>query len=639
MSAIWGMFDDDNLIDELENQLMEEPFHHCRIDEFRHKQDSHLLLGYGNQLFTTESEYEEQPFLLENYSFTADVVLDNRDELLQKLKWTSDQGRISDGTILFEILVKYGFDCLQWVRGSFSFFFYDKNKNQIIMATDSVGSRVLYYSYEQNVLCFATLQEAVKAVWRKKGRKIEWNERFLSDLIALDDLTLLYEPAETAVLGLYKIEPGQAIVIQNKKLSKQYYWDPAENIKENCSMSDEECKKEFRELWKSCVSDCLRTKDNVGILLSGGLDSTAVACFAAASLSEKRKKLYSYTSIPEKDFKYEGNPYYISNERKAVEATADFLGNVECHFLDLPGKDGWQNAASYAHEIEMPFKSLQNQCWMEECLIQARKDQCSIILTGQYGNTTVSYGDFATHFATLLCSGKLSMLYHEINAFHEKTRYSRKLLYKEMLEWIPRRLKEKHVQPTFDNVYVSKELIRKYNTKERFLKKGMNQNRGTPMTIQEYRPFMAYRNALSHIGEMETKDSLYRGVLMRDPTRDKRLIEFCMSLPEEYFVKNGVARRLVYDYLGADIPEHILKNRNRKGLQSADTQQRLAKNWKLIYPQLEKLLESEEAKHFLDIRKSEEELKLLKDPMEMQDTFEILKFLSSLLMIQFIQQN
>lgn len=646
MSAIWGKLSYQSMIGKTDHQIMEEPFHQCRIDEFRHEEDEHVLLGFGNQHFTKEAQNEKQPFLSDSYCFVADVMLDNRQELIKRLGLDFNQNEMADGTILFKLLKKFGDTCLPWLLGSFAFFFYDKKNDLVILATDSVGSRVLYYGYENRTLYFSTLQESIKREWESIGKHPKWNKRFLSDMLALNELTLFYEASETAVLDLYKIEPGQVVRIHNGELEKQYYWDPVKNIKERHFITDEECKSEFHTLWSSCVSVCLRARENTGILLSGGLDSTSVACFAAPILKERKEALYSYTSIPEKDFVYQGNSYYLSDEQKNVEKTAAYLGNVQCHFLNLPGKDGWQNAATYARELEMPYKSLQNQCWMEESMEQARQDHCSIMLTGQYGNTTISYGNFETHFATLFCSARFIELYREINAFHQRTHYSRKEIYRDMAGILPARIKEKicrlnknNGRKMFDEVFVNCELLEQYDTRKRFLQKKMNQGRDLFMTMREYRPFMAFRDALSQLGEMETKNSLYRGVIMRDPTRDKRLIEFCMSLPEEQYVNNGVTRRLVYEYLKSDIPDHIILDQSHKGLQSADTGFRLKRNWNQIDPQLEALLQTEEAAKLLDVEKTKKALGELKEHIETKDNFEVLRLLSAILMIQFVRQD
>jgi asparagine synthase (glutamine-hydrolysing) len=85
------------------------------------------------------------------------------------------------------------------------------------------------------------------------------------------------------------------------------------------------------------------------------------------------------------------------------------------------------------------------------------------------------------------------------------------------------------------------------------------------MTVREMRPLMADKNALLQSGEIITHFSLITGVLFRDPTVDRRMIELCMQLPESQFVYRGTERRLVREYLKGYIPEEIRRDETHRG--------------------------------------------------------------------------
>lgn len=99
-------------------------------------------------------------------------------------------------------------------------------------------------------------------------------------------------------------------------------------------------------------------------------------------------------------------------------------------------------------------------------------------------------------------------------------------------------------------------------------------------TEEQQRNFLFQPVQLAQMALYDTYFSLIYGVLLRDPTKDKRMIELCLSLPIECYVHNGIERRLVREYLQGVVPDVILRQVRRRGVQSADYAERVVKNWK-----------------------------------------------------------
>ena len=153
--------------------------------------------------------------------------------------------------------------------------------------------------------------------------------------------------------------------------------------------------------------------------------------------------------------------------------------------------------------LEVPCKAVLNLPWMYESYRLAAQKDCGILLSGQYGNITISYGDFRSLFLTLLHQGRIKELVREINVYSRKYRRSRKRIWRDLLT----------AEAGGDHEAVSR--------------------------------YMYDKSALRQIGEYEVKLSLATGVVPRDPTRDKRLIALVLSLPVEQFTHAGQERRLV----------------------------------------------------------------------------------------------
>jgi asparagine synthase (glutamine-hydrolysing) len=634
LSAIWGIIDfSKKIVLDKEAIIMEEPYKKYKIDTYNTYKRAELCVGYGGQYFTKEARFETMPYHTDNIIFAADVVLDNRRELLNKLGIKkSVHQEYTDGQIMYHMIREYGIESFPMFLGTYSFFYYDMNKGEAYLAADSVASRSIYYHYDKGVLYFSTLIDPIIQVLE---RKVEWNRRWINDYLALNELAMYTECEETPYKNILKISPGKVLVLTKNMCEKITYYSPFSYIQ--YKKIDKEYKEEFIELFQSCVEDTLRSKKNTSILLSGGLDSSSVAAFAAPYLEKTNDTLYSFTSIPEYQHESSEEQYYIENERASVEQTAKIFENIEPHFIECNDMNGWDLAEEIMIYFELPYKALQNVVWMLEAMKQARDKNCLIMLTGQYGNTTISFGNFEIYFTTLLKKGKIIKLYKQVNAFNTIYHKGRRFVYQDILNGV----KQKNVQLTkeemFSKVYVNKKLADRYNTEERFKNNGYNMNLNMKITLDEYRPYMYSENALVQIGEIETKMSLMTGVLLRDPTRDRRIIEFCLRIPENQYVHNGVSRRLVREYLKGYVPDHIRNDWAHKGRQSADMVDRINKNWSTIYPQCVTISESKIAEYLLETDMIKKQLHDYKDGFPNGSDFEVMKLLYSLLLVKYVE--
>jgi asparagine synthase (glutamine-hydrolysing) len=637
MSAIWGTIDlyHNQIKDEIAD-LMEKPYHNYKIDSYRRFLEKDFVIGYGGQYFTKEAEKEVLP--IESFGgqqlFVADAVLDNREELFRLMQIPEEEYvDVPDGMLMYQIFAKYGKESLSLFLGTYSFVYYDRLKEEVWLVADITASRCLYYKYEEGRLIFSTLLDPILQV---VGDKKQWNFRFLSDYLALDNLSQYTESEETPYEGIYKLSPGQAVIVSKDGVTKLEYWKPNFNTS-HLKKCDDEYKNEFITLFNQCVTSVMRSSGKTGISLSSGLDSTSVACFAGPKLKEKGEVLYAYTSIPEKDYKFYEDPRYNPNEQRLVEKTKEFLGNLHTTYLELNGENGFDAANEYMKMYELPYKSLQNVKWLHEIAVTAAEDGCRVLLNGQFGNATISFGEYTIHLYSLLRSGNMIELYKEVNALHKLYKVGRKQTCQTLLRicFLNVFHKQTSGEAMFASVYINPLLIHRYNTEKRFRKSHLNLAGQAFMTFNKIRPFTINKNSLVQMGEFETHRSLITGVLLRDPTRDKRLIEFCLKLPMNQFVYRGNDRRLVKEYLKNYLPREIIHNR-QKGMQSADFIHRLSKNWEQIYKECNQLLQEEIAEQLLDVAKLKKELASVHKNLPDSDRSEINKLLYSMLVVKYV---
>jgi asparagine synthase (glutamine-hydrolysing) len=125
----------------------------------------------------------------------------------------------------------------------------------------------------------------------------------------------------------------------------------------------------------------------------------------------------------------------------------------------------------------------------------------------------------------------------------------------------------------------------------------------------EYREQVLRPYCFSHQGVIATKLSLANNIAVRDPTMDKRLIEFSFSLPEDQWIRNGASRFLLRRAMRGLLPDKVRLEESVSGLQSADWLQRLQKRWSEVYAEMAAIGEIAAERRYLDVARIQAELK------------------------------
>jgi len=557
MSAIWGIVDfKGNEINTYDKKRMSESYSACRIDKIQDINRADFYMASGIQYITVEATQEQFPYTyIDNKVMVADAIIDNRKEIISEFTLKNELSlKGVDGSILYEITAKSIMQALDRLCGAFVFAEYEEKEKKIYIANDAVGNRSIYYLYNNGRFVFSSLLKPLVPYLDKIEVEEEWLKQFIDN----EDLLIVNSPSLTPYKNIYRLEPGEMLEVTEKGIQHNRYWNPYKKNKKLKFKTDDEYKTIVIDTFKKCVESVIREPGETGLLLSGGLDSNAVAAFAAPYLKKKGKKLISYTSVP--NDKIEPIPkkeYYVSNERIYVEKLKQYHDNLEPHFIDVSKIDIVPEFENVSKEIETPIKTVVNAPWIHNAFRQAKTDGCNILLGGQYGNITISYGMINNLFASLKHSGRLISLVKAVSTYGKAFKVNRKRVMRNAL-------KEKKVY-----------------------------------SIKQSRIFMYDKKALRQVGESELHESLISGVIFRDPTRDRRLIELVISLPIEQFVNPYTDRRLVREYMKDVIPYEIVSERFHKGSQGDAGYDTIRTKWTEIKEGLKAKYNSNMGKKFL----------------------------------------
>lgn len=184
----------------------------------------------------------------------------------------------SDTEVILYSYQEWGPKCLEKLNGMFSFVIYDSKKKLLFGARDRLGQKPLKYYFENGIFIFASEIKAILPLLESKPD---------IDEVAIDDfLTLQYVPApKTGFKKLYKLPPGHYFIYKNNTLHTERYWSLNFNKKLNLSSKDWETLV-FTEI-KRAVKSHLVSDVPVGVLLSGGIDSSVVVALMSIHSSRR----------------------------------------------------------------------------------------------------------------------------------------------------------------------------------------------------------------------------------------------------------------------------------------------------------------------------------------------------------------
>lgn len=166
---------------------------------------------------------------------------------------------------------EYGRDCVKRLRGMFAFAIWDAERRKLLCVRDRLGIKPLYYFSNEHFFAFAS---EIKSLLRHPEIRPEFEETLLPEYLAFG-----YTSGDrTLFRGIRKLMPGHTLLLDTEsgQMDIQRYWDVPDTIPPN-ERSDEEWISECRERLEEAVQTRLMSDVPLGMFLSGGVDSSAIA--------------------------------------------------------------------------------------------------------------------------------------------------------------------------------------------------------------------------------------------------------------------------------------------------------------------------------------------------------------------------
>lgn len=533
MSAIFGVYKkNQSECPERELREIADALEHRKVDGGKLICRKYMALGQFHMFSTPESHFEKLPMQSESLLLTADVRIDNRDELIPTLQLeTSAEKPLTDADIVLAAYREWGEKCPEHLIGEFAFVIFDELHNTLFCARDHIGFRPFYYYQNKDIFIFASEKKGVYA------------HPMVPRIIETDFITKEYKnkikAAYTFCKDLYALLPGHSLNLKGNHCNIKKYWEPKPTGKYNFKHDDEWALK-LKGLIIRAVHDRLRTEYPVGICLSGGLDSAAIAVIAARYLKEKNQTLFAYSSAL--DEKHQG---IETDERYYIQQVVNSISNIKHRYIIAREKDPFTGLEDL---FEMGQRTPAGFAYMNYAMFEeAQASNNRHLFTGMIG-------DF---FASFTGKSQLFFLYKQAKFFK---------VYKVALK-ISKVSEKSRVRILWNEIFG----LTRFG---RCIKKLFSKEVAIPERHTEMSSNIVGNGQVGNGRAYNHNILSYYNIYGETPLADKRIVEFILDVPPEQFVKDGYYRSLYRRAMEGILPNEI-RLRQTKDAFSPDYHKRI----------------------------------------------------------------
>ena len=495
---------------------------------------SYLVHARLSIIDTTDSGM--QPMHKYNKTLVYNGEIYNYEQIKIKLKndgYTFSSN--SDTEVLLAAWDKWGEGALKHINGMFAFAMWDKLNKKLTLVRDPYGKKPLLYSINNKKITFASDLKSLEKI-------IDCNEINPLAVESLFKLRFIYDPL-TIYKNVHKLKSGHILNFTNEKV-RLTKWYNLTNASES-AVDKNTISKNIRNYFDEAVKRRLVSDVNLGVFLSGGLDSSLIV----SSLAEQGYSLPCFTM----GFKGASNYY---EERPQAKRLAKYYG-MKHHAFEISENDVFKkipeifNASDepFADTSALPFYMLSNEV----------SSKVKVVLTGDGGDEV--FGGYRKHLGE-----KWSSFPYLIPEF------LRKIIIKVLIEnknthygEISRRIRRYLMNISKDGSERQALWLEQIN--EDTIKKllGNNIKHTKDLLIPFRHPFKDPLNAMlaadlgfSLAGDMLVKAdrmSMANSLEVRSPFLDKDLVEYVFSIPGKLKIGNFTGKKILKETFKNRLPK------------------------------------------------------------------------------------
>ena len=459
----------------------------------------------------------------------------------------------SDTEVVLQMYEAYGEDCLEHFNGMFAFAIWDGQRRRLFAARDRLGIKPFYYYSNGDILVFAS---EIKSLLQHPRVRAAVDYQGLQDYLdlqyCLGDKTLF--------AGIKRLQPGHCLSWEEGQLQVRRYWDL--DFAPDTSTSEADFVAQISALTEDAVRLRLRSDVPVGAHLSGGLDSSAIACLAARHL---QGSLQVFTGGFREDPKYDESSY--------ARLVASEIG-AQYHEVFPRAQDLADTFEELVYYLDEPIAGA--AVFPQYFLSKLASQHVKVALGGQGGDEL--FCGYARYLVAHLELGMQQAVYgpapgqEEVNLAALSANLSYLRGYEPMMQnffsqdmfGAPAQRYYRLLQRSqdMDGILQKDWQDAEYSTLETFCAEFMYPQTGALIDRMLY---VDFKNHLQSLLQLEDRTSMAVSLESRLPLLDYRLVERVCAAPSQLRFAAGKPKHLFRQAIRDIVPGPVMERRDKMG--------------------------------------------------------------------------
>ncbi len=461
-----------------------------------------------------------------------------------------------DTETILHLYEEYGDGCVDHLRGMFAFAIWDDHKQELFLARDRLGVKPLYYVLtDDGSLYFGS---EIKTLFQAEALKPDINFAALSDYLANHSTS----GEETLFRGVKRLMPGHTLRWRDGETEIKRYWDVSFSKPQEDGRSDKDYIAEWNELFRTSVRLRLMADVPLGMFLSGGIDSAAIAAVMSGMVDEPIKTFsvaFAEREANELAYARIVAKAYKTNHHEITVTPEEF-------FKALP-KLVWHEDEPLAHpsSVALYFVS------------RLASKHVKVVLTGEGSDELLAgYGRYRKTILNLALGSRYSSL--TPGAF-------RKVVSKGIEALPTSNLRQKllrsflSVSPDIESIYFDNFAVFPSAMQKELLTAEIREKIGVIDPYSRVRKLLGHTDAQSLLDRLLYADiktylhellmkqdqmSMATSIESRVPFLDHKLVEYSCGLPERMKLRGGTTKYVLRESMKDVLPAPIL-SRSKMG--------------------------------------------------------------------------
>ena len=534
MCGVCGMFNQTNTTrpDEkvLENMLR--AIHHRGPDGTESLALDNVALGF-NRLSFIDLEGGMQPIRNEDgtLSMICNGEVFNFRELRAELEEKGHKFRTkTDVEVILHLYEEEGLDFPKRLNGQFAIALYDDREKRLLLVRDQIGICPLFYTLWDGRLLFAS---EIKSILAYPGVPRKLNMKAVDQLMNFPGVV---SPV-TFFDGIRALQGGHMLVVSADSVRDVEFWDLEYPTEEGPDLGEEYYAETLREKLKTAISRRLVADVPIGFYISGGLDSSVVACYIGKFLLNS---CYSFSAeIGEGEL----------DESRFQQMVKECVGSAH-YSVKVSEAEIWENLSKVIYHAESAVKeSYDVAAYLLSGLV--RQSPAKAVLTGQGSDEFFcGYAGYMLDLFRNMQKGRMTAEEQAANELLWGDPYFRYERIHPEIRRIHRRIYSDNVRGDVENFSAWRE-------------SPIDTRKVAGLSSPKRRSYIDYKLRLSDhlLGEHGDRMFFSHSVEGRHPFLDMELLDFVVTVPDKYKL-NGTNEKYILKKAGEGIvPEPILKRK------------------------------------------------------------------------------